>query len=700
MSFKASSLSEKIIYVNKAASCGGNGTKEAPYACFSHAFAQAKALLSTADTPVHVIIDVKGGYYRIKKTLTLCGEDIKQEGSHLTIRGAGDVTLSSLEDIPAEKFKASEKEHIYTAKLEEPDGTPIRYRYLYVDDKIATLATSGGTKAEDPNTCRHRYEREFDAQGREGANPKAEGKMYLARRLLAPIIGDKTEGILPVTDVELHTVAEWDYDIIHIMAIDLDDTITYRVDDPKDAWFFFRLDGVVEGEEHVAVYLRPDEYARFAMPGGFPFRGRHYFLQNALAFVDSENEYYRDGKSGLLSYYTEGDITAHTYGIPRLARLFSFESVDGVTFEGITFTGTDDYKLSEFGATCGQASCDGRFHDYPNAAAIFGRSCRHLTVKDCTFRDLGCEGISLRGRIEDLLITRCTFQNLPSAAIRVGGPTCHWNAAAGNLRIEITDNDIDNVATVYYASPAICLASTKDALLSRNTITRCSYSGFSVGWCWDPTKIPRGERVNIDNVTISENYIAHFATEMCDGGAIYVLGGNAPNDYPELFNFVKRNCVVYTNDTANGNGNLVCGIYFDGSSSHWHALDNVIVEQSLGAHPDDAGIEHLPSRYTTRLQQRRSGSYYCYTQHHGTPAPDHYVLWENTYLLNARGKNREEELFEAFHGFLCEERNCIEKNTTFVHGWESIPDTAQAVIKNAGNAKRKCSLAELKKNQY
>lgn len=692
------SCNETILYLDKTAKRGGDGTKTAPFSCLSCAVSAAKRILREAPVPTHVILEIAEGDYSIKETITLSGDDMPKEGSRFTLHGNGRVVVSSLELIPTDAF-SSEKAPIHTATLLNADGTPVRYRYLYKDGVIATLATSGATKVEAGAT-RQRFERTFDAKGNDGEHIKAECKMYLDRRLLAPLIGDKTEGILPVTDVELHTVAEWDYNIIHITAIDLDDTAVYEVKKPDDAWFIFKNEGVVAPEEHVAVYLKPDEYARFCMPGGFPFRARHYFLQNALAFLDAENEYYRDGKSGVLSYYTEGSITDSTFAIPRLARLFSLENVSGVTFDGITFTGTDDYKLSEFGATCGQASCDGRFHDYPNAAAIYGRTCKHLTVKNCTFRDLGCEGISLRGRVEDLTVKDCTFRRIPSSAIRVGGPTCHWNDTVGNLRITIENNDLDEIATVYYASPAICMASTKDAQLSHNTVTNCSYSGFSVGWCWDPTKIPRGERVNIDNVLISENYVASFATEMCDGGAIYVLGGNAPNDYPELFNFVKRNCVVYTNNTANGNGNLVCGIYFDGSSSNWHALDNVIVEQSLGAHEDDEGIGALPERYVARMQARRSGSYYCYTQHHGTIAPDHNVLWENTYLLNARGKSKEEELFEAFHGYLCDDRNCKEKNTVFVHGWETVPPVAEAVIREAGCDARKCSLTELKKNRY
>ena len=700
MSHDISALPEKIVYLDKNAPRGGDGSKASPFRCLSCAFAEAKKILAALTEPAHVILDIAAGDYTIRETLLLSGEDMPVEGSHFTVRGDGNVTVSSLEEIPTDKFAKTSTENIYSATLMNADGTPKRYRYLYVDGKLVTPAVSGGTKAEDPATRRHRYERTFDAKGEGGDYVKAQGKMYLDRSLLAPIIGDKTEGVIPVTDAELHTVAEWDYNIIHITAIDLNDTVLYKIDDPKDAWFFFSQDGVIEGEEHVAVYLRPDEYAKFCMPGGFPFRGRHYFLQNHPTFVSREGDFYRDGKSGALTYYTEGDITAHTFAIPRLARLFSLLHINGVTFEGIAFTGTDDFKLSEFGTTSGQASCDGRFHDYPNAAAIYGNSCKNLTVKNCRFYDLGCEGISLRGRVEDLTVTHNVFRNIPSAAIRSGGPLGNWDDKYGNLRLTITYNDLDNIATVYYASPAICMASTKDSLLSRNTITNCSYSGYSVAWCWDETKIPRGKRVNIDNVEISENYIASFCTEMCDGGAIYVLGCNAPRDYHELFNFVKRNCVVYTNKTANGNGNLVCGIYFDGSSTNWHALDNVIVEQSLGGHPSDTGIENLPARYVTRLQNRFSGSFFGYTQHHGTPAPDFNILWERTHFLNARGADRDADMKDAFRGLLCEERWCTEKDSVFVHGWNDLPETAVRVIENAGCDERKCNLDELKNNRY
>ena len=218
-----SALPEKIIYLDKNAARGGDGSKASPFRCLACAFSAAKKLLASLTEPAHVILDIAEGDYAIRETLCLSGEDMPVLGSHFTLRGDGNVTVSSLEAIPADKFTKTGKENIYAATLMNDDGTPKRYRYLYVDGKLHTPAVSGGTKAEDPTTRRHRYERTFDAKGEGGDYVKAQGKMYLDRALLAPIIGDKTEGVIPVTDAELHTVAEWDYNILDLAGVDFDD---------------------------------------------------------------------------------------------------------------------------------------------------------------------------------------------------------------------------------------------------------------------------------------------------------------------------------------------------------------------------------------------------------------------------------------------------------------------------------------------
>ena len=701
MKAEVCNLKERLIYVAKDAACGGDGSAARPYADFVSAFEAAKAALRTLAEPENVVISLKSGEYFIPRTLHLTGEDMPLAGSHLTVRGEEGAVLSSLAPLSASDFVPVEgKPNVYEMPLLADDGTARSNRYLYVDGKIAPLAMSGSTRAADPTTCRMRFERDYDASGK-CENPIAACKMYLDKKLVMPLVGDKTQGRVAVS-AELHTVSEWCYNIIHIDAVDLDDVAVYRVDDPKDAWFIFENEGVVPPEEHVAVYLRPEEYKRFCMPGGFPFRARHYFLQNALAFLNAENECYYDRALGKLYYYTEGDIAAHRYEMASTARLFWLKNVDGVTFEGVTFTGTDDPRLSEFGHMGGQAADESYRKDMLDAAAVYGRHCNNLTFRGCTFRDLACEGVSLRGRVEEFTVTGCTFRRIGATAVRSGSPSGSWGKDIGNLNVTVTNNDFDQTGLIYYCAPTMFFASTKNADICYNTISNCPYSGIAMGWCWNPTSIPRKDRVNLDNIHINDNYIHSFMTEMCDGAAIYVLGSNAPKEDHELFNFTERNCIVYTNRTANGNGNLCCGIYYDGASTNWHGRHNVIVQQSLGADPSDAALEgyaELPLVYRNRLQARREGSYYFYMQGHPS-ALAYNILAEENYLLNSRGPTPEDDKKATYHGVLNEERFCREKNTIYVHGWDNVPTEAVAVIGTAGCDGRKCDLDELKKNRY
>ena len=208
-----SSLPEKIIYVNKNAAKGGDGSAARPFACLEAGFRAAKVILAES-TAQNVVLSLSAGHYALKNTLTLSGDEMNP-ASRLTLRGTVGTVISSLQKIKAEAFSPTETPNLYTAKLVEPDGTPTRYRYLYVDGKRARLAASGGTKVEDPTIRRQRFERTFDAKGREDADVKAECKMYLDRALLAPIIGDKTEGIIPVTEREFKAAANLIFMTLH-----------------------------------------------------------------------------------------------------------------------------------------------------------------------------------------------------------------------------------------------------------------------------------------------------------------------------------------------------------------------------------------------------------------------------------------------------------------------------------------------------
>jgi hypothetical protein len=259
--------------------------------------------------------------------------------------------------------------------------------------------------------------------------------------------------------------------------------------------------------------------------------------------------------------------------------------------------------------------------------------------------------------------------------------TNEWKEGViGNENINITNNYLNNIATTYKANPAIYMNSTKDAVLQSNTILNTSYTAISAGWSWGEAKWERGEGVNLDNVEICYNYITNFMTELGDGGAIYILGGNATINYTEYMNFMHHNYIVFSNVTGDGQGHLCCGIYFDQGSSHWLCSNNVVVEQSYGAATTESN-SGLDTLYLTQLRARRNHSTFFYTQHISIT---YRILYENNYLLNVRALTSAEQRKEAYKTYLNAAHYTEERGTRYITDISRIPPNVENIICETG----------------
>ncbi len=74
-----------------------------------------------------------------------------------------------------------------------------------------------------------------------------------------------------------------------------------------------------------------------------------------------------------------------------------------------------------------------------------------------------------------------------------------------------------------------------------------------------------------------------FMMQHSDGGAIYVVGGNAEGDNTELFNEISNNYIVATAKTGSGfkhasEQSMYFFLYHDGGSSNWLDKNNVLVK--------------------------------------------------------------------------------------------------------------------------
>ncbi len=481
---------------------------------------------------------------------------------------------------------------------------------------------------------------------------------------------------------EMHLAGQWWYNIIHLAGVDYDDTVTDN-----------------NGDVHVAVYLEKDEYRNYYVHQNYAMTGRYVHMKGALSYVDSEGEFYYDHYTGKVYYYSESGVKDKTFARATNDYMLYIDGAAGITVSNLRFTGMDDDFLSHndgcmnVGTEGGMGELlndgsDGWSQSAFDRSAILMDDCFGLTVTDCTFEELGARAIFGRGKLENLIFESNTFVRLGGSAIHLGDATKEklWKKEKNYIEnVLVTDNYVHDVAREYYNAAAIWLNLGKDVTITHNTVDKCSYSGICVGYTFNNTTWIPGDIFHMYNVEIAYNYIANFMHEIGDGGAIYLTGCNADAAYTELFNLVHHNYVMMTNNTGNGLGHMLVGIYFDGSTSNWKCYENVVVEQSYGAvkgENDDLFAEGDP--YTVALRKRYSGTTFIYVQHISSQLT-HNILCDNNYILNVRATDPALQQKEVYKTYIVAARNIKETNTRYVNGIDRTPIGAEDIIYAAGS---------------
>ncbi len=482
---------------------------------------------------------------------------------------------------------------------------------------------------------------------------------------------------------ELRLNGQWWANIIHVAGVDYEDTV---VDS--------------NGDTHIAIYLELEEYVNYQLRAGYTNANRYVCMQDALCYVDSEGEYYYDELSGKLYYYSEDGTAGKSFARGTSDYMFILRGVKNVSFTGLIFTGMDDDYLSH-GDGCTSypgSGADGRVksaneaenHAYDRSVILLD-SCYGLDVYGCRFYDLPVRAIFGKGVLENITVDSCSFERLGSNAIHLGDATAERKWVTGKNHIEdliITNNYMHDIGLVYFPSAAIWVHYGRNVELTYNTIDTVSWSGIALGFTYSVVSTEPGETFcNIYNADISYNFVRGYMQNIGDGGGIYVTGGNAPNDNTEYFNFMHHNYVLFDNGTGDGLGNMVTGLYFDGSASNWKCYENVVVEQSYGAVAgEDYGFDmedEDTEKYLQALRKRYRGSYFIYMQHI-TGQITHNNLLDNNYILNVRATNPQQQHLEVYGTYIVADRNIIERNTHYVTDVNRIPAGAEDIIYSAG----------------
>ncbi len=497
------------------------------------------------------------------------------------------------------------------------------------------------------------------------------------------------------TGLEMNHNGQWWHNMIHATGVDYDDFV---VDD--------------YGETHVAVYFEKDEYDSFFIHGTYDMRGRYVYMKGALAYVDSEGEYYYDEMAGKLYYYSEGDVSGKTFARGTNDYMFVLSGAQNVTFSGLHITGIDDAYLSH---NDGCNSLDnggatgipiGEFDRYPvyDRSAILINSGQDIVVRGCDFDELGARAIFARDIVKNVIIEYNSFVRLGGGGIHFGDGTLqrtYKKDVSEFENITVTNNYFYDMGREYRTGAGIFINFGRNLTITHNTLKRCAYTAIGVGFTYSTSGIyPTGEAYHMTNVEIAHNYISDFMHEIGDGGAIYVTGACATIGYTDYFNFLHHNYIVMTNITGNGLGHMICGIYFDGATSNWHCYENVIAEQSYGAVAGEDDARYAAGdRYVTQLRKRRTGTTYIYLQHINGQET-YNILCEDNYILNVRATTADSQQTEVYRTYVVAERNLVEKDTHYVRGVTVIPAAAEIIAANAGAFGHKGNTDLLRNNDY
>lgn len=495
------------------------------------------------------------GRHALTKTFRLSAkENPELNFLDLTIRAedSGTAEVHSLVRLDGLKFAKAEKKSYLTYDFVKEDGKIPLFRDLFLNFNHLQRSRSRVFYNLDPITEEERRG-DYDREG-----------------FWIPMDIAKRMADAPLGTPEIMIYLEWDFAVFHIAGIDLEKTR----EEKGEAYAFARL----KAGEGSPSLRRLNTYIRI--------EGREMYIMNSPGLIEL-NTYAYDYEHGMLYLDPEKPeyIGYHAVEYPALDVLFELDGVSGVTLEGLTLYGTTTTYACENPYFSGQANTIPGYGGVRTgrlpAAAVLARDVRNVTVSNCLFRDLGTNGVQVVDSSVGVTVKNSRFKNVAMCGVTLGNPTWEWENEKNRTFAARVENCLfRHIAYEYPSAPCIYVAQVDGLKILHNTVEDCAYSAVSVGWTWSPATFELGERCNIRGAEIAYNRFDGFMQRLKDGGAIYVLGGNANrHTTKERFNCMHDNFAIAHGDRTQFTGKY--GYYCDGAASNWEVRDSVMFNVPL-----------------------------------------------------------------------------------------------------------------------
>ena len=280
----------------------------------------------------------------------------------------------------------------------------------------------------------------------------------------------------------------------------------------------------VEGDKTIVSFMEPESRLEFEHPWPQPVIG---------------------GEKGSSSFLLR--TTEQRDGIEQLVIV---DGANYVRFEGLTFDKTcwnrplhkghvtlqggfplvDAYKLKENPGLPWDEGLENQAWIERPVSAVTVRNAHHVDFHSVLFQNLAATALDFVDNISDCMVQNCTFGNMGGTAI-MGGSFAesprevhrpYTDLAKRCQRLTIDGNFIIDAANEDWGAVAIALGYVRNCTISRNFVSRVSYSGICVGWGWTP------HDTGMQHNRIVDNKVSYYACQLYDAGGIYTLS-NQPS---------------------------------------------------------------------------------------------------------------------------------------------------------------------------
>ncbi len=565
----------KEFWVSKNGSDSNSGSKHSPFLTLQKARDAVRSLHSWVFQHHDVNIYIRGGTYRLQKTLRFTSKDSGRyghnviwraaPGEHPLICGSMKVTGWSLYDASLNIYRA------YVG--------PRQSRQLYVNGKRATRAQTTP------------YPAAFLPSWTNG------GIEFIPTSLNPVAWADPSKWTNP-QDIEAVIITQW-----KMMRVPLSSITPYSSHN----------NGLIAMQEPAWQNANIYFDINTNLPGIWSFWQVTRF-ENAYEFLTEEGQWYLDQKAGWLYYIPHAgeDLSTANVELPVVETLIQgtgtlHSPIENIQFKGLTFayatwldpSGKNGYVADQSGFVLVGSNHKPNYighdpHVVPSRGNLSFTYAKDILFYGNIFQHLGGVGLHCVTGCENTIIKSNLFTDISSSAIILGGVSetdahpKHYDQTTRNNKI--TNNLVRSVGVEYVDAAGIFVGFSSKTRVSHNTIVNVPWSGIAMGWGWglmDKGSFPGvpqatsglwgkvTEQTANRGCTILKNKITDFLNVVWDGGAIYTTGQQGPSLSRGLL--IKEN-VAY-GKRVSGGGNT---FYTDGGSRYIRLKGNISYNNPIG----------------------------------------------------------------------------------------------------------------------